>query len=607
VFVNGYDAWVSTPAGTFPLSSHRYAPDVVHPDGADRLVGFEPDPWPQWRFELEDGTTIEQELFMRHGAPLAALSWRLIAPERSARLSVRPFISGRDYHHLHHENSSFRFDAQQREDTIFWRPYENLPGVLASTNGTYVHQPQWYHQFLYREDEGRGLDCTEDLGSPGVLEFDLSRAEAVVLLTLGNLDDVPLDEPEATLRKLRTLERARRRKFPTLLHRSADAYVVQGEQKQRGQTIIAGYPWFTDWGRDTFIALRGLCLATGRLDIARKVLLTWAAHISEGMVPNRFPDGTAAPEYNSVDASLWFIVAAHEYLEIIRKQQRKRAGRDERLLQSTIEAILFGYTKGTRYGIHMDSDGLLAAGKPGYAVTWMDARVNGHAITPRIGKPVEVQALWLNALQIGGSFSVQWQTPFAKALASFQDRFWNEAGGCLYDVIDVDHQKRNHDAAFRPNQIFAVGGLPFPLLAGSRAHRLVVAVESALWTPLGLRSLAPDEPGYVARYEGDERRRDHAYHQGTVWPWLMGPFVEAWVRVRAGTAEAKREARRRFLLPLQLHLQEAGVGHISEIADASPPYLPRGCPFQAWSLGEFLRLALVVLDEKPSLDRTSRT
>ena len=615
VFVNGYEAWIGTPAGTFPLSSHCYAPDVVHPDGASRLVGFELQPWPQWRFDLEDGTAIEQELFVRHGAPLVALSWRLRGPRESVRLFLRPLLSGRDYHHLHHENASFRFDAQQLGHAIRWHPYESLPGVLACTNGEYVHQPEWYRRFVYRADQERGLDGTEDLASPGILQFDLSRGEAVLLLTVGDHPDALLDDPVATLRKLRAAERKRRQSFPTPLHRSADAYLVQRGRKGQGQTIIAGYPWFTDWGRDTFIALRGLCLATGQLEGARKILLSWANTVSEGMLPNRFPDGGASPEYNSVDASLWFIITAYEFLEIRKTQPRKLAARDVRLLQTSIDAILSHYAKGTRYGIHMDTDGLLAAGEPGFAITWMDARVDGQAVTPRIGKPVEVQALWLNALRIGGKFSEQWQKLWSPAREAFLGRFWNKAAGCLYDVVDVNHQPGICDAAFRPNQVFAVGGLPFPVLEGNRARRLIDAVESALWTPLGLRSLSPEETGYVSHYGGDERQRDRAYHQGTVWPWLMGPFVEAWVRVRGSTVKAKTEARRRFLPPLEAHLKEAGLGHISELADAEgaittrPPQArqdapfsqqPRGCPFQAWSLGEFLRLSLVVLDDKSS-------
>src|SRR5262249_2051908 len=243
----------------------------------------------------------------------------------------------------------------------------------------------------------------------------------------------------------------------------------------------------------------------------------------------------------------------------------------------------------------MDSDGLLVAGVPGVQLTWMDAKVGDWVVTPRIGKPVEVEALWLNSLWIGRKFSARWTQVFEGALGAFSSRFWNERDGCLYDVVDVDHHPGVVDASFRPNQIFAVGGLPIALFDGEQARKIVNTVESQLWTPLGLRSLAQGEPAYVPHYEGGNRERDGAYHQGTVWPWLIGPFVEAWLRVHGATAATKDEARRRFLQPILIHLNVAGLGHVSEIADADFPHTPRGCPFQAWSLGEGLRLDRVVL------------
>ena len=368
---------------------------------------------------------------------------------------------------------------------------------------------------------------------------------------------------------------------------------------------MAGYPWFTDWGRDTFIALRGLCLATGRLDDAREILLEWAGAVSEGMLPNRFPDRGEEPEYNSVDASLWYVVAVHDYLAAA-SGRRRVSGADRTALTRAVEAILEGYSRGTRYGIRADTDGLLAAGVPGVQLTWMDAKVGDRVVTPRIGKPVEVQALWINALKIGARLSPRPGGMAEKAAASFAARFWNAKGGSLYDVVDCDHVPGTADPRFRPNQIFAVGGLPFALLEGERARRVVDAVEARLWTPLGLRSLAPDDPAYAGRYVGGVAERDGAYHQGTVWPWLVGPFVEAWVRVRGGTAAAKQEARERFLDPLLARMDAAGLGHISEIADGDPPHTPRGCPFQAWSVGEALRLDRVVPVLEGEVDMTER-
>ncbi len=583
VLVNGVEAWVETSSGPFPLSSHRYPPDVVHPDGARRIAGFERDPWPAWTYRLEDGTLVRYEAFVPKGRPLVALSWRLLEARPGVRLAARPLLSGRDYHALHRENPAFRFDAEEVAGGVRWRPYGDVPSVTAFANGRYGHAPDWYRSFLYDAEQARGLEALEDLASPGVFRWDLSAGEAVLLLTTeeGTKPDIVA---------LRETERKRRAAFASPLHRSADAYVVaRGE----GKTIVAGYPWFTDWGRDTFIAVRGLCLAGGGPADARAILGAWAEAVSEGMLPNRFPDRGEAPEFNSVDASLWFVVAAHELMQ--RHPDRGAAERPR--FERAIGAILDGYAKGTRYGIRMDADGLLAAGEPGVQLTWMDAKVGDRVITPRIGKPVEVQALWLNALRIGSGLSGAWARAFTRASVSFRERFWDEARGCLYDVVDVDHVAGKVDSSFRPNQIFAVGGLPHAALAGERARRVVDAVEARLWTPMGLRTLAPDEAGYVGRYDGGVAERDVAYHQGTVWPWLAGPFVEAWVRVRGGTPEAKREARARFLAPLLRHLDTTGIGHVSEIADGDAPHTPRGCPFQAWSLGELMRLDLEVLAE----------
>ena len=473
---------------------------------------------------------------------------------------------------------------------MIWRPYEGVPGIIAFTNGDYLHQPDWYRNFLYEEERARGLDDTEDLASPGTFRWDLSRGEAILIFAVEGKEQgaLPSGVPwDAVLKALRSDEKQRRDRFPSHLHRAADAYLVQ---RGKGRTIVAGYPWFTDWGRDTFISLRGLCLATGRLEEAREILREWSGAVSEGMLPNRFPDRGEAPEFNSVDASLWFVIAVYEFLQAMEAAKGKVSLSDRKRLHEAVEAILSGYAKGTRYGIRLDEDGLLAAGVPGVQLTWMDAKVGDWVVTPRIGKPVEVEALWLNALWIGSRFAERWEPVFRRGRESFRTRFWNGAAGCLYDVIDCDHQPGVTDMALRPNQIFAVGGLPLALLEGDQARRVVQTVEERLWTPLGLRSLAPGEPGYAPRYEGGVRERDGAYHQGTVWPWLLGPFVEAWVRVWGNTPQAKREARVCFLEPLLQHLDEAGLGHISEIADGDPSHSPRGCPFQAWSVGEAIRV-----------------
>ena len=588
VLVNAMEAWLETAAGRFALSSQRYAPNTVYPDGRDRLIDFRSAPWPQWTFQAEDDTVVTHEICANHGIPGVLLRWRLHKGGAPARLIVRPLVSGRDYHALHHENSAFNFQPDATGASLTWRPYQGLPAISMYANGAYRHEPLWYRNFLYQSERERGLDHVEDLASPGSFDFDLAATDAVIALQAGDVTRSINADPGKDVRRQFDRETLRRAEFASPLERAASAYIVP---RGRGKTIIAGYPWFTDWGRDTFIALRGFMTLPRGLDVAPGILVAWAGQLSGGMLPNRFPETGEEPEFNAVDASLWYVIAAHDYLRSARPESEPSA---RRILLSAIEQILAAYRAGTRFGIRMDKDGLIAGGVPGLQLTWMDAKVSDRPVTPRIGKPVEIQALWLNALRIGSAFSSEWGALFERAVASFRARFWNEERGCLFDVVDVEHVSGENDASVRPNQIFAIGGLPFQVLEEPHALRVVQAVEDKLLTPLGLRSLAPGEIGYRAHYRGGVRERDSAYHQGTVWPWLIGPFVEAWLRVHEDTVEARLEADRRFLAPLREHLEVAGLGHISEVADAEPPHRPGGCPFQAWSLGEFLRASRLV-------------
>jgi predicted glycogen debranching enzyme len=581
VLVNGIEAWVETAAGTFALSSHRYTPDVVHPDGASRVAAFTPVPWPQWTFTLPEDREIEHGVFVQPGRACTVLYWRIRGDGR-AKLRVRPLVSGRDYHSLHHRNPAFNFTMQGSGSRLVLRPYQGVPAIAFESNGAYRHAPDWYGNFLYTEERARGLDHVEDLASPGTFEWDLDRGEAWLILCAEG------HEPDASVAAMREAEMRRRAGYASRLNAAADAYIVR---RGPGKTIVAGYPWFTDWGRDTFISVRGLCIARGRFAEARDILLQWTEAVSDGMLPNRFPDRGETAEYNSVDASLWYVIAVHD---LISSAGTEVSERERRIFEDAVDAILEGYARGTRFGIRLDSDGLIAAGAPGVQLTWMDAKVGDWVVTPRIGKPVEVQALWLNALSIAAVRAPKWAELFAKGRASFISRFWNDARGYLNDVVDCDHVAGRIDQSFRPNQIFAIGGLPLAIIHGDRARRALELIEALLVTPMGLRSLAPGEPGYCARYEGGVRERDAAYHQGTVWPWLVGPFVEAWVRARGSTPQAKREAKSRFLAPLLDAIDRAGLGHLPEIADAEPPHAPRGCYFQAWSVGEALRLAVML-------------
>ncbi len=597
VLVNGLEVWAETAGGRHALSTQHYTPDVLYPDGQERIVSFTPEPWPQWRYRTADGHEISQEIVAVRDRSVVALRWRLLAGE-AARLVVRPLLSGRDYHALHHENPAFGFAPQMAGQSVIWQPYQGLPAIVVACNGAYRHEPVWYRNFLYQAEQERGLDCVEDLASPGSFAIELDGRDAVMILGAGQLAPDAATAPEAHAREIFDAEAARRSGHATPLERAAEAYVVR---RGAGKTIIAGYPWFTDWGRDTFIALRGFMTLPGGLDLAREILLAWAPTVSEGMVPNRFPDAGDTPEYNAVDASLWYVITAHEFLEAAGAAGVELPAATVQALHEATDRIVAGYRNGTRFGIRMAEDGLIEAGIQGIQLTWMDARVGDWVVTPRIGKPVEIQALWLNVLRIAAIRSPALAELEARAASAFRERFWNAERGCLFDVVDVDSRTGENDAALRPNQILAVGGLPFQVLDGVPAERVVAAVERELLTPLGLRSLAPGESAYQPHYLGGVRERDGAYHQGTVWPWLIGPFVEAWLRVHGDQPAQRHEARDRFLAPLVEHLGAAGLGHVSEIADGEAPHSPRGCPFQAWSLGELLRVERMLCDAEANI------
>jgi predicted glycogen debranching enzyme len=453
---------------------------------------------------------------------------------------------------------------------ISWRPHADLPAIAALTNGSYEHAPMWYRNFLYREEAARGLDDTEDLASPGTFSFELNQGEALVVLRAG--DGLGVDA-EALAARVRELEAARRSSFAPL-DRAAESFIVR---RGRGHTIIAGFPWFVDWGRDTFIAMRGLCIARGRRDIAGSILTLWTEAVSQGMLPNRFPEQGEAPEFNSVDASLWYVIAVHEFLAAARPEEGVRGG-----LVRAVTAILDGYAAGTRYAIRMDSDGLIACGTPGTQLTWMDARVGDRAVTPRIGKPVEIQALWINALRCAGGRHAE---AADRAQTAFRDRFWRPFRRLsLTSWTPITSPVVSMPPSVEPESSRQAG-----CLCDRRrrlARTMVATVERRLLTPMGLRSprratrLLPAIRGWRAG-------RDSA----TAGDGLA--MADRSIRRRV----AQRQQRRRGApggsappLPRALleHLR-VRLGHVSEIADGDVPHTPRGCPFQAWSLGELIR------------------
>jgi predicted glycogen debranching enzyme len=588
VLVNHLEEWVETGSDTFPLSTNIYG-GVVHPDGYRRCLRFSSDPWPTWSYQ-EGDLSLQRELFCSWGRDLVVVRWSLTdGPARGVTLRVRPMLSGRDYHATHHENAAVLVQAWIGERQVTWQPYSGLPPVHAFHNGQYRHTPDWYRRLHLPAERERGLDDQEDWWSPGEIAYQLLPGEcAELVLTTEPRDgtDVSdLEKDELARRKQLTASAPRRNHLAKSLWRAAPAYLsVRGDR----HTIVAGYPWFTDWGRDSFISLPGLCLVSGWHELAWQVIDAFAAHVSEGMVPNRFPDAGEQPEYNAIDASLWFVHAVDRYLS--------HGGDDAQVKERVwpaIKQILDGYRRGTRYGIRQDEDGLITGGAPGAQLTWMDVKIGDRPVTPRHGKPVEIQALWVRALAIGEQLAARCgEAEYAsvcrkdrdRAIRAFRDRFWCEPSGYLYDVVDGPE---GDDATLRPNQLYAIA-FDDGLVSKEQANRILDVIRTRLLTPVGVRTLAADDPRYRPRYEGGVSDRDSAYHQGTVWPFLLGSFVTAWIKTKGRSPQAKKQARE-FLQGLERHLDEACLGHVSEIFDAEPPHAPRGCPGQAWSVAEPLR------------------
>src|ERR1700676_4936646 len=552
----------------FDLSSNRY-PGVVHPQGFRYLTNFRLDPFPIFTYEVE-GIVIEKTVFMVYGENTTVVQYELKGtnrsqPPKSLRLEIRPLIAFRDYHSTTHANGGLNAAVEQGPELAAVAPYPGLPTLYFAHNAMELQKTcDWYRNFEYDVERERGLDFAEDLFNHFMLRFDLlSDGKASIVASIEHRDVA-----RATQYRQAEIEQ----------------YIVaRGDKK----TIIAGYHWFSDWGRDTMISLPGLTLPTGKHDVARSILSTFARHVDQGMLPNRFPDAGETPEYNTVDATLWFFEAARAYLAYTGDEEFVRTE-----LYPVFTDIISWHARGTRYGIKVDPSGLLTSGEPGVQLTWMDAKVGDWVVTPRRGKPVEIQALWYNALcimeDLASSFGdeasrTRYRHMAAVARWSFNRLFWNEKLGCLYDVVNGGPP----DPSIRPNQIFAVS-LPHSMLAQDRARSVVEKVEEHLLTPFGLRSLAPSDPQYRGCYTGGPTERDGAYHQGTVWPWLLGPFITAYVKVNGRSEEARGQAQT-WLSALESHLAEAGLGHISEIFEGDAPHRPCGCIAQAWSVAEILR------------------
>jgi predicted glycogen debranching enzyme len=590
MMVSKVDASASYAGRRFELACNEFADNTLSPRGFELLGSFHLDGLlPVWNYALADAQ-LEQSIWMEHECNTTHLRYTLLSASAPLELTLNPLCGYRDYHSQSRGGWHPEVAAAPRSCRV--TAYEGARSYsLTLDAGEFEPAPDWYWGFHHRAEAERGLDATEDLFRPGLFRVQLNPGESVTLTMTAEA------AAPGSLAKALTNERMRQRKLLEYVPAAAPAWVrqltlaadqfivrrVDAAGQARGTTVIAGYPWFSDWGRDTMIALPGLALATHRYADAAAILRTFAQHVSDGMLPNRFPDSGEAAEYNTVDATLWYFHAIAAYLD---SQDDPKLLRE---LYPVLKDILSWHRRGTRYGIQVDpDDGLLRAGEPGVQLTWMDARIGDWVVTPRIGKPVEINALWHHALhRMAGWAMVVKDHGAAKAFAaaanqamnSFRARFWLADANYLADVVDGERI----DRSLRPNQLFAVS-LAAGLLSAEQERAVVEICGRELLTPVGLRSLAPHEPDYVGCYQGGPRERDACYHQGTVWGWLLGPYALAHFRVYGNAARALA-----VLGTIAAHLGEACLGNISEIFDGDAPHAPRGCFAQAWSVSETLR------------------
>jgi predicted glycogen debranching enzyme len=575
----------------YPLFANRWEDKQFDPEGYRHLERFHLEGTaPIWTFALADAL-LEKRVWMHQGANTTYIRYDHCRGSHPLALRIQAVVNHRD-HHGNTRAGDFEMRVEPAPGGLRMAVGESEPFYLLSDGATVTPQHEWHTGYYLSLEDYRGLDALDDNLYAGLFEATLEPCQSLTLVA--STEAEPRLDGQAACAERRAyeavlVERAKPgidSASPAIEHLllTADQFIVgrslPGEPE--GRSVIAGYPWFSDWGRDTMISLPGLTLATGRHEVAARILRTFAHFADRGMLPNRFPDEGQAPEYNTVDATLWYFEAIRAYHE---------ATGDEALLRDlfpVLQEIVDWHLRGTRYQIGVDpTDGLLHAGEPGVQLTWMDAKVDEWVVTPRIGKPVEINALWYNALCIMADFAglldlphEPYQVLAAQARAGFA-RFWNEEAGTCYDVIDGP---AGNDSSLRPNQLFAVS-LPHSPLPPEKQKSVVDACARHLLTSHGLRSLAPGDPAYVGHYGGDRRTRDAAYHQGTVWGWLIGPFASAHLRVYRDPAAA-----RAFLRPLLRQLASHGLGSLSEIFDGDPPHTPRACIAQAWSVAEVLRV-----------------
>lgn len=588
LLVSKLDETVAVGDQRYELGTNLFPGSTIHPKGHQYLEDFNKDLFPQWIYDA-GGVRLKKTIAMIHGENTTIIRYEVEKSAAVFTLELLPLIAARGYHSLCQQGSQLHWDANF-ENGIFHNKPDGKTNLFISVPGSsYQHNPSWYNNFQYSIEQYRGLDYSEDLFNHGLFSVLLREGDSLEII-------ISTENPAGrSAQKLLTGEKLRRQGLISeqpndvmvkQLVLAADQFIVRRDTDLK--TIIAGYHWFTDWGRDTMISLPGLCLSTGRFEDAKKIISAFAKSVSEGMLPNRFQDNGEPPEYNNVDGTLWYFIAVYKYLE---------ASGDKKFVLTEIlpvlSEIIEWHQKGTRYNIKADEDGLLYSGEAGQQLTWMDARIGTWVVTPRMGKPVEIQALWYNALRIIAELLKMkkkkndaeiMEDHARKARKSFEQQFWFDKGGYLYDNID---EKGNAVTELRPNQLFALS-LPFPLIKGVKAKSIIKIIEEKLYTPVGLRSLAADDDHYIHQYGGDQWHRDSSYHEGTVWSWLLGAYIDALVSVKAPKSTIKR-----VISNFKYHLNEGCLGSVSEIFDADAPHHPRGCVAQAWGVAEAIRVMKV--------------
>ncbi len=617
------DTTVKVGGRPLELATNEFSDGTLYPDGYRHLLSARVDGDSLRRFYAGQGIIIAETITMVPGVNATLVEYEVVSAPGPVELVMVPLVNHRDYHGITIERLPFAVDHSEQECQVKLADSVDRLCLVAS-KGQFITEPAWHFNFHYRVERFRGLSDQENHFRPGHFRVVLAPGESVQIS-----GEVLAGQTKPTVWKIADILEQRRQRRE-LFHRQLEAYWQRQNILRQNiadfdgwlwprlltladaarnfivkisdrQDIIAGYPWFTGWGRDSMIGLPGLCLVTGEHETARNILLSYAEHIRGGLLPNRFPEhGSAA--YNTVDASLWFVIAVYHYL---------RTTEDHQFLERiwpAINEVIRSYLTGTEYNIHTSNLGLLFAGSPGVQLTWMDAKVGDWVVTPRTGYPVEINALWYNSLQISSLLAGQvgrsdlafrYDETAELVRQTFACEFWNHELGCLYDLIKPDGEK---DPALRPNQILAVS-LPFPLISLERSAQVVQRVYEHLYTPGGMRTLAPGEPEYRPRFAGAVHERDAAYHQGTAWPWLTGQFIKAYLRVADYSPQAIRAAKI-LLDPLLTSLDETGLGYISEIMEPEYPFAPRGCPAQAWSVAELLRA--YVEDILPNLPAAQR-